>query len=229
MSKPKLLLTVDVVAFAALLFLAGTGAIMRFVLPPGSGHFSALWGMDRHEWGEIHYWIALTLLAIVALHLILHGRWIVHAVCGRPGERSGVRVAAAAAALGCLLALTAAPFFGKIVPKENAEDRPHRGQTERRAAEQHAPVPDKPGGESAGKETPAKETHGKNTPKIDGTMTLRDVERSTGVSASAIILELKLPADLPADERLGRLRKQYGFEMHDVRRIVEEHMERQKK
>jgi len=61
--------------------------------------------------------------------------------------------------------------------------------------------------------------------QIDGSMTLREVERRTGVSAAVILRELGLPLDLPADERLGRLRRHYGFEIQTVREIVEKHRE----
>ncbi len=55
---------------------------------------------------------------------------------------------------------------------------------------------------------------------IHGSMTLRDVQELTGVPVDHIITTLRLPADVPRDERLGRLRRSYGFEIDDVRRIV---------
>ena len=55
---------------------------------------------------------------------------------------------------------------------------------------------------------------------IHGSMTLRDVEELTGVPVDHIIASLSLPADVPRDERLGRLRRSYGFEIDDIRRIV---------
>ena len=58
-------------------------------------------------------------------------------------------------------------------------------------------------------------------------MTLHEVEEQTGVPAVVILRELGLPADLPTDEQLGRLRKKHGFEMHDIREIVQKHYEQQ--
>jgi hypothetical protein len=55
---------------------------------------------------------------------------------------------------------------------------------------------------------------------IHGSMTLRDVQELTGVPADHIITTLRLPDDVPRDERLGRLRRSYGFEIDDIRRIV---------
>jgi hypothetical protein len=61
------------------------------------------------------------------------------------------------------------------------------------------------------------------TDQINGSTTLHEVEEQTGVPTAAILSELGLPAGLPVDERLGRLRKQYGFEMHDLQEAVRRH------
>jgi hypothetical protein len=65
------------------------------------------------------------------------------------------------------------------------------------------------------------------TDNINGSMTLSEVEQRTGVSANVIIKELGLPLDTPTEERLGQLRRKYGFEMHDVQEIVKKRPERQ--
>ena len=41
---------IDTVAFAGFVFLTATGVLVRYVLPPGSGHHTTVWGLDRHEW-----------------------------------------------------------------------------------------------------------------------------------------------------------------------------------
>jgi hypothetical protein len=56
-------------------------------------------------------------------------------------------------------------------------------------------------------------------------MTLAEVEAATGVSAETLKSELGLPVDTSADERLGRLARQYGFNMETVRHIVAKHTE----
>ena len=58
---------------------------------------------------------------------------------------------------------------------------------------------------------------------VYGAMTLREVEQQTGVSSEVILRELGLPPGLPVDERLGRLRRQYGFRMDDLREVVRKH------
>jgi len=58
--------------------LAGTGLLMKYRLPPGSrgGHGLSALGMTRHEWGDIHLWLAWAVLAITMLHMALNWRWL---------------------------------------------------------------------------------------------------------------------------------------------------------
>jgi hypothetical protein len=80
---------VDVVSFIDLLCLACTGFIMKFILPPGSGGYGRgfrggrsseqikeLWSMTRHEWGTIHFYLALLFVFLMIVHIILHWEWI---------------------------------------------------------------------------------------------------------------------------------------------------------
>ena len=80
---------VDAIAFTGFVFLIATGVLMRYVLPPGSGWHTTVWGLSPHAWGEIHYWIAALFLATLTLHLALHRRWIVSLVRRRAQEGSG--------------------------------------------------------------------------------------------------------------------------------------------
>jgi hypothetical protein len=92
--KGHLLVWADVLNGLLMLGLIITGSIMKWVLPPGSGggggeHIGrsfrggrgehaaeTLWSMTRHEWGDLHFWIAAALVAFILLHLALHFGWI---------------------------------------------------------------------------------------------------------------------------------------------------------
>ena len=57
---------------------------LSFCVQAGTGLFLALrprgtrvLGWGRHEWGEVHTWVAYLLIALIALHLLLHWRWLV--------------------------------------------------------------------------------------------------------------------------------------------------------
>ena len=193
MKRTTLFFAVDVIAFVLFVLLTSTGILVRYTLPPGSGHFTTLLGMDRHDWGEIHFWMALVLLATLAVHLFFHWKWLVSMIKGKPREGSGIRFALAIVGLIALLGLVIAPLF---VPVEQTGEPPHK----LRATEKH---------------------QGSNDLfSIEGSMTLQEVELQTGVPTQVILTELGLPADTPIDEKLGRLRRTHGFEMEQVREIV---------
>jgi hypothetical protein len=83
---------VDLIAFLDLLVLAGTGVILKWVLPPGSGgghshgqgfrggrgpvEVKTLLGLGRHDWGDIHFHVSLLFVLLMLIHLILHWNWI---------------------------------------------------------------------------------------------------------------------------------------------------------
>lgn len=124
MKRPTLNLVVDSVAFAGFVLLTSTGVLLRYVLPPGSGRYTTLWALDRHEWGQIHFWISMVFLACLAVHLFGHRRWIASVIRGRPREGSGVRVALGVIGLLAVLAAAAAPFLAEV-DREQPE-RQHR-------------------------------------------------------------------------------------------------------
>jgi hypothetical protein len=85
---------VDLISFVNLLLLAVTGAVMKWVLPPGSGGgrgqgfrggrrfgpgvdpVKHLFGLGRHDWGDVHFVLALLFVFLILVHLILHWTWI---------------------------------------------------------------------------------------------------------------------------------------------------------
>lgn len=68
-------LLLDVALAMAMLGLLGTGLVMRFVLPAGSGRHRLLWNQGRHDWGDIHYWLVIFFLVVLLAHLALHWQW----------------------------------------------------------------------------------------------------------------------------------------------------------
>lgn len=78
MRKNTLNFIVDAVATVAMLVLIASGFLLYLVLVPGShgGRGLQFWGMSRHEWGDIHFWSSIALIALVLLHVILHWDWV---------------------------------------------------------------------------------------------------------------------------------------------------------
>lgn len=100
MKRSSLNFIIDLVGLVNLLALAFTGFIMKYILPPGTGglalrrslaegglgrqlhggrgreHIEDFWSMTRHEWGSIHFYLAVLFIALIIVHLILHWSWI---------------------------------------------------------------------------------------------------------------------------------------------------------
>ena len=76
MNRGILNLLIDLIAALCLLAMMATGYILRFPLPPTTNRTYELWGMSRHEWGSIHSWASLVLLAVLFTHVILHWEWL---------------------------------------------------------------------------------------------------------------------------------------------------------
>jgi len=89
MKRGTLNFIIDLVSFVNLLCLAVTGFIMRYILPPGTGgrgrllhgghgreEIKELLSMTRHEWGDIHFYLAVLFVILMVVHIILHWGWI---------------------------------------------------------------------------------------------------------------------------------------------------------
>ena len=196
MKRTNLNFIIDVIAFVGFVMLTTTGVLMRYILPPGSGRYSTIWSFDRHQWGDLHFWISVVFFSILALHLVLHWHWIVCIVTGRPRVGSGFRVGLGIVGLTTVIALALSPL---LTPVE-------KDFTSRKAS--------------------FSSSHKYEGISITGSMTLKEIEETTGVPASYIIESLNLPESISTEEKLGRLKKKYGFEIRTVREIVYEYKDK---
>lgn len=196
MKRPAQNFVIDAISFAAFVFLAATGVIMMYILPPGSGHATTLWGMDRHQWGDVHFWIAIGFIGLLAVHLILHWKWIVCMVKGKQKQgqpEARTRVALGLVGVFALLALAAAPI---LTPTEQTQ----RGGAQHRAgsAEHQASL------------------------SFDESITLAEIAYVTGIPAAHLTQRLALPAHVSPEESLHRLQARHHVGLEDVRRILRE-------
>jgi mono/diheme cytochrome c family protein len=70
-------LLIDFLAAITFAGMIATGYILYFSMPPGTNKTLSLWGLTRHRWGEVHFWMSIGLLAILLTHLALHWQWVV--------------------------------------------------------------------------------------------------------------------------------------------------------
>ena len=192
MKRITLNFIIDVLAFVGFVLLTTTGILMRYVLPPGSGRYSTIWSLDRHEWGGLHFWISVVFFSILALHLLLHWRWIVNVITGRSREGSGLHAGLGIVGFVTVVALALSPL---LMPVEI---------------------------DVTGKKKTSLSSHKYEDFLIRGSMTLKDVEKTTEVPVAYITESLKLPASISVEQQLGSLKRKYRFEIKDVREIVNE-------
>lgn len=75
---------IDLALLIAMAFVSISGFILKVVIPSRhaikhdgiEGWTSQLWGLGRHDWGDIHLWAGVILTFLLALHIILHWKMI---------------------------------------------------------------------------------------------------------------------------------------------------------
>ena len=79
MERNALKYLVDALLWADLCATAVVGLLLGFVIPrgprPPADRFFL--GLHRQQWCDIHLWLSLMLLALLAVHLVLNWRWVV--------------------------------------------------------------------------------------------------------------------------------------------------------
>ena len=116
---------VDVVLLLSVLTLVATGLLIYFVLPPGRGGDS-VWSLTRHDWGEVHFWTSMVMLAAVVVHLAVNWTWVC-TVTVRLFDRSGTKPSAlkrntsGVIVLGVIVAVIAGFLLVASASKEVAE------------------------------------------------------------------------------------------------------------
>jgi len=78
-----------------------------------------LLGLTRHQWGEMHVWIAAAFVAAILAHLLLHVAWIKNVLCKTARRRITI------IALTAFLAIATAIQF--IVPVQQDAVRERHG------------------------------------------------------------------------------------------------------
>ena len=224
--------------------LAGIGFLMKYILVPGtkrnelygSGVDLEFLGLDRHEWGKIHFVISIVLLVLLVLHIILHWKMI-GCMYQRlvPGKilRKTLAIILGLVSMGMIA-------FALFVTPEMVEHEPlyrnreHRISLQKRETSSFTESPEKqettekPVVPDAVNTVPAQETKGTSHTheeypasyyEINGSLTLQYVAEKYGVDVTKLAADLNIPVSL-AGEKLGRLKRQFPFNMEDVRESI---------
>ncbi|QDU90868.1 hypothetical protein Pla175_42810 [Pirellulimonas nuda] len=197
MTRTWLNFCVDALAAVEFAFLASTGLLIHALLPAGSGHWLTLWGLDRHAWGALHFWVAMAMLATVGVHLALHWKWVVCVVGGKPKDHRRLRLGIASALAVAVLLALATPFTATI--RSQAP-----GDVE--VADRGAVRADHEAGDA---------------PLLSGRTTLGELQAATGVTPAMLAQELGVNGVLEPSDRIGPLRQHLGMEMTELRAAIE--------
>ncbi|NBC19382.1 MAG: DUF4405 domain-containing protein [Bacteroidetes bacterium] len=83
MNRPAQRYPADSLSLVTFALLVATGAIMPLALTPRS-HGTTLRRLERHDRGNIHFWMAVSILDLLSIHLPLHWKWTARRVRSHP-------------------------------------------------------------------------------------------------------------------------------------------------
>jgi hypothetical protein len=85
---------IDLTLYVVACALTGTGLLLAYRLPHGSGHTGRILflGYGRHAWGEIHTWLAYVAIFLAVIHLLLNWQWLLKVAASKQAWRLAVGV-----------------------------------------------------------------------------------------------------------------------------------------
>jgi Domain of unknown function (DUF4405) len=232
--KSKLNFIIDAIMFVLMGALAGIGLLIKYILLPGSERWIkygrnvdlSFWGIDRHQWANIHLIVAYILVGSLALHLILHWKMIV-GLYRKIIANKALRWVCGLTFAFITLILIFAPFFINVEMDELKTGH-ERHQTIENAK---TPLSDTiKSVEVVEKKIEAHEEHQgedhllhhhvDSSIEIKGFMTLTEISEKYNVPCEFIKEKLNLPDNESNSSKLGQLKKAYGFKMSDIELII---------
>jgi len=232
-NKPKINLVIDAIMLIVLMLMAGLGFLIKYVLLPGYQR-NALYegdvelyymGLTRHDWGTIHLWLSLFFLFLMLVHIVLHWKMIVCIFRQMVSRKKTRRVIAVC--LGCVaLFFGLAPLFVKPEVADMPRNHIHVHDPVWISIRSQTSLPD-PMPASAEKQAteeeiltaPKNEKHAYEELELSGRMTLDEVAKKYSIPEDELTRALNIPS-YHSRERIGRLRKQYGFEMEELKDVI---------
>ena len=220
-SKVKLNFIIDILMYLSMMIVVGIGFLMEYVLIPGSERHEvygrnveiSFWNMDRHQWGNIHLIFGFILIFLLLLHIIFHWKLIV-AIYRRMVSGKSIRIVLGIVLLFLTLILAVAPIFIKPDIQEGGSGEHRTGLRGNRSSENHV--------EGSGiQKNESLQQHEEHSVAVYGSMTLKEVSEKYNIPVNDLANAIDVPVSM-AGERLGRLKRDYGFDINDLREYVEE-------
>ncbi len=250
MKKSTVNFIINAILFLCMAAITGIGFLIKYVLIPGSERWEkygqnvelSIWGMDRHEWAYIHLVIGFVILGLVLLHIVLHWNMVM-SVYHRLFKKKAIYSVLSLAFIMIGIIIMVAPFFMKAQISEHGEGRNekqefrskqnHHNQQEKQSDKTKTGISvnkEMQKNKNQGQEKQELVQHDKNNHEHDGSsleirgfMTLIDVSKKYHISTDVLKTELGIPKASSNTEKLGKLKKKYGFKMSDIEKIINKH------
>ncbi len=235
--KAKINFIIDAIMLMLMGLLAGIGLLIKYVLVSGEERWIKygrnvdirFLRLDRHEWGEIHLYVAITLIAFLVLHIVLHWNTIVCLYKRIIGNRRA-RIFCGLIFMVVTLLLVLFPYFIRVETTtlatgrerfETIEEAETKGQANDLSIQSEIKKDEKlvPKAEVTDKKDGLKH-HVDSNIEIKGFQTLNEVGREYDIPCDYIKEKLNIPLSKSNSAKLGHLRKQYGFKMSELEIIV---------
>ena len=237
MSKSKINFLIDSLMFLCMAAIAGIGFLMKVVLIPGQDRWIKygknveiyVLNMDRHQWGTVHLVIALVLLGLLLLHIILHWKLIVglfsKLITNKSTRKLITVVFVFISVFLFLFAFFVKPEIGKIIQGHGRLVTDENIVSETEIADIHD---NKTAVEEDNIIENTEESHERHNRsdrdiEIRGYMTIGEVSLANDVPSNYIKKKLNIPETVSDNQSLGVLRREYGFRMSDIEKIINEY------
>lgn len=233
--KSRINLVIDAIMMVLLMAIAGLGFLLKYVLLPGHkrnevyGRDTELYflNLSRHDWGDIHLYLSLSFLFLILLHIILHWKLII-GIFKRMISIKNVRIGIAIfiGAVSIFFALGPFTIKPEIRSISNKNIHSQKNYDSKRQARQLAiPTPMEDGINKINEKPEVlysdrhDHEHVQDDIEIFGFMTLNEVADKYNIPADLLAETVNLPKTR-TDERLGRLKREYGFTMSDIENAI---------
>lgn len=220
MKRSHLNISIDILMFIVMMPIVGIGFLIKYVLLNGvdrnliyGNDVDLLFlGMDRHQWGSIHLYFSFILILLLVLHLVFHWKMMI-GMFKKMVKSKGLRVLAAIGLPFIVVLLAIVPLFLQPEVHEGVVHHGHAPQQQQLEKMELLEAP----------ETLSlpKEEHHESSIEFNGRMTINDVAMTYVVSAQELCEKIGVPLS-EVNVTLGRLKRQYAFDMDELRTFVEQ-------
>lgn len=232
-NKSKLNLFIDIVMFVIMIFIAGIGFLIKYVLVPGfkrndiygSDVELYYWEINRHQWGTIHLRLSFFLLFLLLLHIIFHWKQIVCIFkCIVPARIWRITLTVALGIFTVIFGIM--PLFLSPEIKEDIRHCARSSKTDTSFLVEQKPhknVVALQKNTEQQKAVPIKKNHNRfnhSNIEIFGYMTINEVAAKYHVSANDLASCIHVPLS-SKDKKLGKLKKHCHFQLSELKNYIE--------